>query len=144
MSKFTSMLGRVKVKKPEPEEEPDENLEIFVKGSPAEQIENIQKFPVPKGEVKKLIVGEPIDWHDLEDFVVSISPHSFITFIKLHEQKVREEVSAYLPGGGPRKPMSKALMWIIVAIILAGLGIFFIMFMPQIMQMFQGQAQGLT
>lgn len=108
---------------------------------PVGVITDIKDKPVPKGLIKHDICGEPIDWHDLEDFVVNIEPKKFVTLLKLKDVILREKMMRYA-----KKPGSSGKwLWIIlIAIILLVGGIVAIMFGPQIMSMLSGTKEAVT
>ena len=91
---------------------------------------------MPKGEAEEVIWGTPIDWHDLEDFVASISPLKFVTLLKLQKEQLR----AYGMRFKDDKPtMSSKGLWLIL--LAAGMligGIVLIMYMPDITSFFKG------
>ena len=97
--------------------------------------------PIPKGVCEEIICGEPIDFHDLEDFTINISPHKFENLLKIKEAIVREEEKNYrIPAS--QKGFSGNMKWIILALLLGGVGIVMVLFLPQIMQGLSGMMGG--
>lgn len=99
-------------------------------------IEDIKKSPVPSGYCEEVIIGgPPIDFHDLETFVVSISPTKFVNLLKLQRQTITDFGNRY---SGQKKPVNfKFLFIFVIAIILMVLGVLVMLYMPQLMQIFQ-------
>ena len=105
--------------------------------SPLSIIKEIKENPSQKGTFKTMIGGVPVDLHVLEDYIVRTSPFALKTVMRYHNARNMEEIKNY--SRGPNLKMnSKTIIWIILAIGMAMLGIFMMMFMPQIMEMFQG------
>lgn len=102
---------------------------------PSKIIREIKDKPVPKGVCKEVIWGTPVDWHDLEEFVVSISPLKFVNLLKLQKEQLR----AYGMRFRGDKPSlgSKGLWLILLAIGLLVGGVVVMMYYPQIMAFFQ-------
>lgn len=99
-------------------------------------IEDIKVEPIPVGVGTEEIGGVPMDWHDLEKFVVSISPTKFVTLLKLQKQMIKDYGLRFT---GQRKAISgKIILLILMAVGLAVIGILVMMFMPEIMAMFGG------
>jgi hypothetical protein len=118
----------------------EEELSEIEKQGPLGPIKAIQEEPVPKGVEKKTIFGETMDFHDLEDFIVSISPYKFVTLMKLKNQMLREQLLKYARkkpafGGG-------MLKWIILIVLLILGAMAFIFLLPMITQMLSGAAEG--
>lgn len=98
-------------------------------------IDDIKKNPIPGDIAEEIIGGIPINWHELESFVVSISPSKFVTLLKLQKQMIKDYGMRF---SGQRRPTNfKFLFILILAISLAGAGIFVMMYLPQILAMFQ-------
>ena len=114
-----------KVTQPEPQ---------IVDVRPAKVVKEIQRNPVRKGILTEKINGIPIDWHDLENFIVSLSPQHFANTLKLQEQKVRRKELSYVDK--ERKPFPVGIL--IGLAILVVVGIILMVYGPQIMAMFGG------
>jgi len=116
-----------------PEDEDDEREDT----SPLSIVKEIKENPSQKGTFETVIGGVPVDLHILEDYLVRTSPFALKTVMRYHNARNMEEIKNY--SRGPNLKMnSKVIIWIILAVGMAMLGIFMMMFMPQIMQMFQG------
>jgi len=100
-------------------------------------IHDIQDRRVKKGDAEIKVGGRPIDWHDLEDFVLAVSPYKFVNILKLKEDATRADVMRWRRDKEP-KVNTRILIWIIVAIGVMILGVILLMFMPQIIAMFSG------
>jgi len=105
--------------------------------SPLAILDEIKKAPSPKGMFPMLIGGRPVDLHAIEDYVVRISPYNIKTILRYHNARTIEEIKGYGRFGGAMKMNGKTILIILLAIGMAIGGIFFIMFLPQIMQSFQ-------
>jgi len=116
-----------------PQEEDDESVDK----SPLAIVKEIKENPSQKGTFKTFIGGVPVDLHILEDYLVRTSPFALKTVMRYHNARNMEEIKNY--SRGPNIKMnSKTIILIIMCIGIALLGIFMIMFMPKILQMFQG------
>jgi len=105
--------------------------------SPLSIIEEIKKDPTPKGECEIVISGVPVDVHALEDYVVRISPYALKTILRYHHARDVEEMKGYSRRSS-FKMNGKTIILILLAVGMAMLGIIMMVFMPQIMEMFQG------
>jgi len=103
--------------------------------SPLSILDEIKEKPAPKGVFPVIIGGRPLDLHALEDYVVKISPFSLKTVLRYHNARTIEEIKGY--GRGPNvKLKGGMIMFILFAVAMAALGIFVIMFMPDLMSSF--------
>lgn len=99
-------------------------------------ISDIKENPIPVDVATEIIGGVPMDWHDLENFVASISPTKFVNLLKLQKQMIKDYGIRFKE---QRKGVSgRIIILILLAVGLAVAGIGIIMFMPQIMEMFRG------
>ena len=115
-----------------------DDTEISYKDVPIQRAISIKKNPTPKGYFETVIGGVPIDLHSLEEYIVSVSPFSIQTIMKYNEAEMIEDIKNYSKGTG-RKPMDfKIIFFIILAVGMGLLGLFVMMFMPDIMASFQG------
>lgn len=105
--------------------------------SPLSILEEIKKDSTPKGECETIISGVPVDIHALEDYVVRISPYALKTILRYHHARDIEEMKGYSKRSS-FKIDGKTIILIAAAIGMAVLGLIVMMFMPQIMEMFQG------
>ena len=105
--------------------------------SPLSILDEIKSRPAPKGSAPVMIGGRPVDLHDLEEYVIKISPYSLKTILRYHNARTIEELKSYsrMPS---MKMNSKTLILIMVAVGMAILGFVFVFFMPEILAMFQG------
>lgn len=127
---------------PEPEPEEESTLPPKIQGSlnkatPLSILDEIKNKRIPKGTAPVLIQGIPVDLHSLEDYIISISPYNIKTLMRYNNARILEEIKGYSKFG-TGKINSKMLILIMLAAGMAVLGIIMIMFMPQIMAMFQG------
>lgn len=100
--------------------------------SPLAILDEVKHNPSPKGSYPTIIGGRPVDLHDLEDYLLKISPYSLKTIMRYHQARTIEELRRYSKGKGSTFNMK--IIWIILMIIgMIGLGIFVILFLPQIM-----------
>jgi len=106
--------------------------------SPLSILDEIKNKRLPKGTAPVIIQGVPVDLHILEDYIISISPYNIKTLMRYNNARILEEIKGYSKFGIGMKVNSKAIILILLAVGMAVLGIIFIMFMPQIMQMLQG------
>ena len=107
--------------------------------SPLSIVKEIKENPSQKGTFEAIIGGVPVDLHILEDYLVRTSPFALKTVMRYHNARNMEEIKNY--SRGPNlKVNNKFWILIIMAVAIMMLGIFVIMFMPQIMQTFQGGA----
>jgi len=115
-------------------EEPEEDIEV--KETPMTIMKDIKKDPSPKGTYPTVIGGMPVDLHILEDYVIRSSPYALKTILRYHHARDVEEMKGY--GRSKMNINGKTIMLIILAVGMALLGIFVIMFLPNILKMFQG------
>ena len=100
--------------------------------SPLAILDEIKLNPSPKGSYPTIIGGRPVDLHDLEDYLLKISPYSLKTIMRYHQARTIEELRRYSKGKGSTFNMK--IIWIILMIMgMIGLGVFIILFLPQIM-----------
>jgi len=105
--------------------------------TPLSLLDEIKEKPAPKGALPVIIGGRPLDLHALEDYVVKISPFSLKTVLRYHNARTIEEIKGY--GKGPNvKLKGGMIIFILFAVAMAILGIFIIMFMPDLMNSFSG------
>jgi len=105
--------------------------------SPLSIVKEIKENPSQKGTFSTIIGGIPVDLHVLEDYLVRTSPFALKTVMRYHNARNMEEIKNY--SRGPNIKMnSKTLILIIMLIGVAMLGLFMIMFLPDILQMFSG------
>jgi len=105
--------------------------------APLAILDEIKERPSKKGVFKTIIQGKPVDLHALESYVLKISPYMMRTILRYRSIRTIEE-ARNVAGRKPMKFNSKSLILLLLAIGLGVLGIIFIFFMPQIMQMFKG------
>ena len=98
----------------------------------------VENDPSPKGVLKKVFCGRPIDVHMLEDYLVwRTSPLTIKTILSYGHSKTIEDMRGLLPLGERARGNSKMLVLIILAIILLVGGVMFLLYGPQLTQMFQ-------
>ena len=107
-----------------------------IEEGPLSILEEISDAPSPKGTFPVMIGGRPIDLHMLEEYVVKISPHSLSTLLRYRNARTIEEIKGYGKGMNV-KFNGKTLVMILIAVGMAVLGLIFMLFMPDIMAMFQ-------
>jgi len=97
-------------------------------------INDIKDNPIPKGIATEEIGGVPIDWHELENFVVSISPTKFVNLLKLQKQMIKEYGIRFRSS----KPgiSGKIILLLLLAIGMGVLGLLVILYLPNILEMF--------
>jgi len=124
---------------PYPEERYPKYLERKEKdaSAPLAILDEIKEKPSRPGTFKTVIQGKPIDLHSLESYVLKISPYVMRTILRYRTIRTMEE-ARNVAGRKPVKFNSKTLILILLAVGMAVLGIIFIFFMPEIMQMFKG------
>lgn len=105
--------------------------------SPLSIVNEIREKPSPKGTHKTVIGGVPVDLHVLEEYLVKTSPFALKTVMRYHNARNMEEIKNYSKGMAA-SDKTKMIIFIVLAIGIAGLGIFVMMFLPQILQAFQG------
>jgi len=126
---YPSQQTQIMRQRPNEEEERD--------NSPLSIVKEIKENPSQKGTFETLIGGIPVDLHILEDYLVRTSPYALKTVMRYHNARNMEEIKNY--SRGPNlKVNSKMWVMVILLIGVVCLGVFMIMFMPQIMAMFQG------
>jgi hypothetical protein len=113
--------------------------------SPLKILDEIRKFPSPKGTFPTIIGGRPIDFNDLESYMLSISPHGIRTILRYHNARTIEEMKNYARLGGLTGGGKGGKFWIMIMLFIgmAVLGLVMLLFLPQIMEMFSSQAGGL-
>jgi len=110
----------------------------YVEEGPLSILDEIKALPTPKGTYKTMISGIPVDLHALESYIPKISPYGLKTLMRYHNARTIEEIRGYTKFGSGKKLNMSTLIIIIVMIGMALLGIFMLMFMPQILEMLQG------
>ena len=138
---------------PEPEEEPtiqpqpqvqpqqpskQEEEEPNLYDNPLAILDEIKKQPSPKGTLPAIIGGRPVDLHILEDYVVKISPYQLRTVLRYHNARTIEEIRNYSQRFGTTKMKGSTILIILLAIGMAVIGLFAMMYLPQIIKMFVG------
>ena len=109
-----------------------------IEEGPLSILDEIKALPTPKGTFKTMISGIPVDLHALEDYIPKISPYGLKTLMRYHNARTIEEIRGYTKFGSGKKLNMSTIIIIIVMIGMALLGVFVLMFMPQILEMFQG------
>lgn len=117
-----------------------ENIVTQESKMPLGELYDIKRDPVPKSVCEEEIYGVPMDWHDLENFVIKLSPTNYVTMLKLRDQ----DKADYDKRFKVRKSMmsGKIIILILVAVGLAIGGVIMLMFMPEILAFFQQGAGG--
>jgi len=110
--------------------------DVDIKEAPMSIIKDIKNDPSPKGTYPTVIGGIPADLHVLEDYVIRSSPYALKTILRYHHARDVEEMKGY--GRSRMNIDSKTIILILLAVGMAVLGIFVIMFLPNILRMFQG------
>lgn len=110
--------------------------------SPLAVLDEIKRSPSPKGAYPTLIGGRPIDLHDLEDYLLKISPYALKTILRYHNARTIEEIKGYAKGLGGSKFNFRFILLILLAVGMAVIGILVLLYMPQIMAFFKGFAGG--
>ena len=101
--------------------------------APLAILEEIKQNPSPKGTLPVLIGGRPIDLHILEDYIIKISPHALKTILRYHNARTIEEIKNY--SRGPQLKVKSGFWILIIALIgILILGLFVLMFAPQLTQ----------
>jgi hypothetical protein len=110
---------------------------ISYKDVPIQRAISIKKDPTPKGYFETVIGGVPVDLHSLEEYIVSVSPFSIQTIMKYNEAEMIEDIKNYSKGTG-RKPFDMKTIFLILLVVGMGiLGVIVMLYMPNIMAMFQ-------
>jgi len=112
--------------------------------SPLSVLEDIRKYPTPKGTFATIIGGRPVDLHSMEDYLLKISPYGLKTILRYHNARTIEEIKNYAKLGGGGKLNTKFWLLIMLFIGLAVIGVIILLFLPQIMEFFQGSAKGMV
>lgn len=107
--------------------------------SPLSILDKIKNKPSSKGTFPISIGGRPVDLHVLEDYITKISPFALKTILRYHNAKTIEEMKGYSKGHS-LKISGSTIMLILLAVGMGILGIIVMIFMPEIMSMFQGGA----
>jgi len=114
-----------------------DDTEVSYKDVPIQRAISIKKDPSPKGYFETVIGGVPVDLHSLEEYIVSVSPFSIQTIMKYNEAEMIEDIKNYSKGTG-RKPFDmKIIFLILLAVGMGILGVIVMLYMPNIMAMFQ-------
>jgi len=113
-----------------------ENIVAQESKMPLGELYDIKRKPVPKGVCEEIIYGVPINWHDLENFVLKLSPTNFVTMLKLRDQ----DKADYDRRFKVRKSMmsGKIMMILLIAVGLGIAGIVIMLFLPDILAMLGG------
>jgi len=111
----------------------NEPIEEPVNDEPISKI--IKDKPVPKGVCEDVIRGISVDFHDLENFVVSVSPTKFVNLLKLNYQRAREYKLRHVDD---KKMNSSTIILILAVLGMGALGVVMLLFMPDIINMFNG------
>jgi len=99
---------------------------------------SIENFPTKEGVLKKTFQGRPIDLHMLEDYLVwKTSPLAIKTILRYGHAKTIEDVRGLLGTSERARGNPKMLMMVVLAIILLIGGLVFILYGPQMMNMFK-------
>jgi len=106
--------------------------------NPLAILDEIKKRPTPKGAKTVMIGGRPIDLHALEDYVVRVSPYHLRTILRYHNARTIEEIKNYSQRFGTTKIKGSMIILILLAVGMGVLGIIMMLYMPDIMAMFQG------
>jgi len=107
-------------------------------------LEDIRKYPTPKNTFATIIGGRPVDLHSMEDYLLKISPYGLKTILRYHNARTIEEIKNYAKLGGGGKLNTKFWLLIMLFIGLAVIGVIILIFLPQIMDFFQGSAKGMV
>ena len=87
--------------------------------------------------LETIISGRVVDLSDIEDFVTKTSPHMLRTMVDREVNKVQSQAAQYVFSmKGKRKPFPIGLILLMVVGVV--LGIILLLFLPQILQYFQG------
>ena len=129
--------------------EEQQTTEHFSQSSPKEDntsplaiLEEIKNWPAPKGAYPTIIGGRPVDLHELEDYLLKISPHNIKTVMRYHNARVIEEMRRYAGTKGKKFDM-KTLMLIMLAAGMGILGIILLLYWPQILAGMKGLFGGI-
>lgn len=106
-------------------------------GNPLSILDEIKARPSPKGTLPVMIGGRPIDLSVLEDYALRISPYSLKTILRYHNARTIEEIKGYGRGTAVKMNM-KGILLILLAVGMGVVGLFVMMYMPEIMAYFQG------
>jgi len=92
----------------------------------------IENKPSPKGGLRKVLSGRPLDLHMLEDYLVwKTSPLEIKTILRYGHSKTIEDMRGYLSSADRAKGNPKMLIMIAIAIILLIGGAVFLLYGPQ-------------
>ena len=115
-----------------------EQQQYMVEEGPLSIIEEIKRLPTPKGTYKTMISGVPVDLHALEEYIPKISPYGLKTLMRYHNARTIEEIRGYTRFGSGKKINMGTIIIIMVMVGMAVLGVCILLFMPSILEMFQG------
>lgn len=135
--------NKVEEKKEEDEEEIKSMESIFEK-HPRKLAREILKKPSKKGKLKMMIGGRPLDLHALEKFVLfKTDQRTTPTILRYNNAYAALDKAAFKRGKGIG---FKKINWtlVIILIVIAGAGVMFLLFGPQIMGALGGMFGGLT
>lgn len=108
--------------------------------NPLAILDEIKKRPTPKGAKAIMIGGRPLDLHILEDYVVKVSPYHLRTILRYHNARTIEEIKNYSQRFGGKGMKMSTIILILLVIGMGVLGVVLMLFLPDIMAMFQGGA----
>jgi len=120
---------------PQPEQE-EEEPNLY--DNPLAILDEIKKQPSPRGTLPTIIGGRPVDLHTLENYVIKISPYQLRTVLRYHNARTIEEIRNYSQRFGTTKIKGSTILVILLAIGMAVMGLFAMMYLPQIIRMFVG------
>jgi len=121
----------------------EKELEAIERTNPHSLRKDIVTDPTPKGVYEVSIFGRPIDLSMLENYVVhKISPKTITTLMRYNNSKTMEEIKGYSKRP-PIKIKSNLILMILGAVVLLGLGLFFLTNGPSMSDFFQGMFGGL-
>lgn len=109
-----------------------------IEEGPLAILEDIKNQPSPKGTYPVMIGGRPLDLHALEEYVVKISPQSLTTLLRYRNARTIEEIKGYGKGFSGVKMKGSTIILLLAAVGMGILGIILMLFLPEIMAMFQG------
>lgn len=127
---------------PEPEYSPipeEEAVEPYTKPdeTDTQTLDDISKDRTPKGLVTETIQGVPVDLHSLEGYILKISPRAIKNIMDSDATRIYQEAMNMRSTQG-KKLSSKTWILILLCVGMAFLGIFLLMFLPDIIAMFSG------
>lgn len=132
-------LNRIRQQKEEEEEDEEEDEYESYKDVPIKKAIDIKRDPTPKGYFPTIISGVPVDLHALEEYIVKTSPFAIKTLLRYDNARNIEDIKNYsTKTSGKKKMDAKFFILIILAIFLLVGGVVVMLFMPDIIAMFQG------